>query len=405
MARRAGQGSEGYGGHWVTELAHHVTGASDIELGIATAYPGLNEARFQEGRVRYFVIPQPRRLSAFVMRKTDLRKCVAVIEEFKPDLIHVHGSERLYGLVKMSARTPVPMLVSLQGLLGSFSLARHFFGTLSLREILQSNRLLELPARLGLAWQYLDAKRGARREATILAAADGFLGRTEWDRAHSQAFNPTAPYFHVGEILRPAFYKNQWSLQNCERFSLIYTNAGHPSRGTENLLAAVAFLSREFPKIKLRLAGRVSTRSGYGRFIRDRIRRLGLSNHVELLGYIDDAAMAAELLRAQIFAITSYIENSPNSLAEAMLAGLPCVASFVGGIPSMVQDGDTGLLYPVDDVPLLAEKIRRIFTDDALASGLGANACNVARKRHDPKTVLSELTSAYRTVLASQRER
>ena len=402
MARHAGQGSEGYGGHWVTELAHHVIGAGDIELGIATAYPGLSEARFQEGRVRYFVIPQPRRLSAFAMRKTDLRKCIAVIEEFNPDLIHIHGSERLYGLVKVAARTPVPMLVSLQGLLGSFSPARHFFGTLSLREIMQSIRLLELPAKLGLVWQYLDARRGARREATILATADGFLGRTEWDRAQSQTFNPAAPYFHVGEILRPAFYANQWSLQNCERFSLIYTNAGHPSRGTENLLAAIAFLRREFPKIQLRLAGRISTRSGYGRFIRKRIRRLELSNCVELLGYIDDAAMATELLRAHVFAITSYIENSPNSLAEAMLTGLPCVASFVGGIPSMVQDEDTGLLYPVDDVPLLVQKIRRIFTDDVLASGLGANAYKMAHNRHDPKTVLSELTSAYRTVLASQ---
>ncbi|MHB8545074.1 MAG: glycosyltransferase [Leptospirales bacterium] len=157
MVRRAGQGNEGYGGHWVAELARHVTESGDIELGIATAYPGLHETRFQEDGVHYFVIPQPRRFPAFGMRKVDLRRCVAIIREFKPDLIHIHGSERFYGMVKVLARIPVPMLVSLQGLLGSFSLARHFFGTLSPREILKSVRPLELPARFGLAWQYLDA--------------------------------------------------------------------------------------------------------------------------------------------------------------------------------------------------------------------------------------------------------
>ena len=70
--------------------------------------------------------------------------------------------------------------------------------------------------------------------------------------------------------------------------------------------------------------------------------------------------MARELTRSHAFVISSYIENSPNSLAEAMLVGMPCVASFVGGIPSMVDDGRTGLLYPVDDVALLAAQIRQV---------------------------------------------
>ena len=79
------------------------------------------------------------------------------------------------------------------------------------------------------------------------------------------------------------------------------------------------------------------------------------------MGYLDGDAMVRELLRTHVFAITSYIENSANSLAEAMMVGMPCIASFVGGLPSMIHDNDTGLLYPVEDVPLLANKIRRIF--------------------------------------------
>lgn len=336
------------------------------------------------------------------MRSADLDKCADIMDQFKPDIIHIHGSERFYGMFKSLGLTETPVIISIQGLLGSFSKAHIFFGALSFREIIESCRLIELPVRLGLLWQFLDARRGAIREAKILASADGFLGRTAWDHAHTRVYNPNAFYCHVGELLRPAFDRIRWSLENCDRHTLIYTNAGHPNRGTENLLAAMALLRDEFPDIKLRLAGTVSTRNGYGRFVRRRIKSLGLSDCVEFLGYIDDETMARELTRAHVFTITSYIENSPNSLAEAMQVGLPCVASFTGGIPGMMQDGESGLLTPVGDIPVLADNIRRIFRDDELAVKLGRGASTAAAVRHNPETVVGQLMAAYNRVLSAE---
>lgn len=371
-----------------------------VSLGVATAFPGIPDSSFSDGNVRYFVVGQPRRLPTFACRESDLVKCAKIVADFQPDLIHIHGTERFYGLLKSRRLIDVPAVFSLQGLLGPYSRYANYFGALSPVEIFKSIRLIELPIRLGLIWQYIDIKRGARREAKMLSAVEGFLGRTEWDRAHAMTYNRNAAYFHVGEILRSAFYDSQWSLERCDRNTLIYTNAGHPRRGTENLLAAVALLRDEFPGIRLRLTGTVSTRSGYGRFIRRRIKELGIEDRVDLLGYLDDKAMAHELLRTHVFAITSYIENSPNSLAEAMLVGMPCVASYVGGIPDMVRDGDSGLLYPVEDVPLLANKIRRIFLDDDLAVRMGNAARSVANKRHNPKTIVEQLLAAYDKILA-----
>ena len=401
MYRHARAVNERHGGHWVAQLSRHLLEMEGIELGIAVAYPDLPESEFEENEVSYFIVPQPHRFHVFDMRMSDVKKCSAIIENFKPDLIHIHGCERFYGMVRASGKTTVPTFISIQGLLGSFSLARHFFGSLSLFDILRSLRLIELPVRLGLAWQYLYARMGARRETNILAGVDGFLGRTEWDRAYVKQYNPDAMYFYVGEILRPTFYENQWALNACNRYTLIYTNAGHPGRGTENLLAAVARLRVEFPAIRLRLAGVVSTRSGYGRFIRRRIRELGLDDRVDFLGYLDDQAMVSELLRSHVFAITSYNENSPNSLAEAMLVGMPCVASYVGGIPSMMRDNDTGFFYPADDIPLLTEMIRKLFVDDNLATRLADNAREVARESHDPGRIIGQLMTAYDKLLAS----
>ena len=163
-------------------------------------------------------------------------------------------------------------------------------------------------------------------------------------------------------------------------------------------------LRRDYPTIKLRLAGTVSERSGYGRFLRRRIDELGLEDAVEFTGFLDEARMTEALLRAHVFVIASYIENSPNSLAEAMLLGLPCVAGYTGGIPDMVESEVTGLLYPVGDVPLLADRIRRIFTDDRLATSLGANARGVALQRHDPELVTGQLLNAYKEFLAVIRD-
>lgn len=395
VAAAAGLGTTGFGGHWMSELAAQLRARPGITLGVVTAYGGLPDLTFEEDGVWYQVIGQPKRAPTFSGTRDEVARCAAAARQFGPDLIHFHGSERFFGLIKADGLVTTPAVVSLQGVLGPYSTFRNFFGALSPWDVLRATRLPELPLGLGLLHQYADMRRGARQEARILAAVEGVLGRTAWDEAWARQLNPAARYATVGEILRPAFRDLRWSLPACERHTLVYTNAGHPRRGTENLLAAVALLKPEFPALKLRLAGVVSERSGYGRFLRRRIRDLRITDAVEFLGYLDDAAMARELLRAHLFVISSYVENSPNSLAEAMLVGMPCVASYVGGIPSMVEDGRTGWLYPVDDIPLLAERIRTVLRDDEAASRVGEAAREVAVRRHDPARVTDQLLAAY----------
>ncbi len=403
VAAAAGNSTSGFGGHWMTELSERVASQPGLELGVATAFPGLPTMRFEQDSVSFYAIGQRRRASTYRGSRAELEECAAAVRHFGPDLIHFHGSERFFGLLKADGLVHTPAVVSLQGVLGPYSSYRNFFGALSPRDILRSTRLIELPLGLGLLWQYADIRRGAKQEARILAAVEGVLGRTDWDEAHARRLSPRARYCRVGEILRAPFREHRWSLAACERHALIYTNAGHPRRGTEDVLAAVAMLRDEFPAIRLRLAGVVSERSGYGRFLRRRIRSLGLTECVEFLGYLDGAAMARELTRAHAFVISSYIENSPNSLAEAMMTGMPCIASFVGGIPSMMDDGRTGFLYPVGDVAMLAAAIRRIFREDDAAVRAGAAAREVSEARHDPAAVTRQLLDAYDAVLGATR--
>jgi glycosyltransferase involved in cell wall biosynthesis len=187
---------------------------------------------------------------------------------------------------------------------------------------------------------------------------------------------------------------------------VIFTNGGgEPRRGIEILLRAMVIVRRQFPDAKLRLAGNIGTRRGYERLLHGMIAELGLSDAIEFWGYLDAPSMAAGLCRSHVFAIPSYIENSPNSLCEAMQAGLPSVATFTGGIPSLIDQGRTGLLFPLGDASLLADSIMRIFADDDLARRMGRAAWADASDRHAPERVLSQLLHVYNNVLTFGKER
>src|SRR5690606_18797557 len=108
--------------------------------------------------------------------------------------------------------------------------------------------------------------------------------------------------------------------------------------------------------------------------------------------------MVKEYLNCHVFICPSSIENSPNSLGEAQLLGVPCIASYVGGVPDMVEQEKTGLLYRFEEVEMLAQSIKRIFTDDSLAQKLSENGMVAASKRHDRHANMNQLLKIYRGI-------
>ena len=87
-------------------------------------------------------------------------------------------------------------------------------------------------------------------------------------------------------------------------------------------------------------------------------------------GPLDEEKICQRYLRSHVFVCPSSIENSPNSLGEAMILGVPCIASYVGGIPDMLKDREEGLLYQHNAPYMLAHHICEIFEDKMLACRL-----------------------------------
>ena len=162
-----------------------------------------------------------------------------------------------------------------------------------------------------------------------------------------------------------------------------------PEKGHETLLDAAAILVRECPDLRFRLIGAGPCRSA----IEARTRALGLGQHVELLGHRED--VPALLAEADLFVLPSRSEALPNGVIEAMAAGLPVVASGVGGLLDLIDDGRTGVLVPPGDAGALAAAVRGLVADPARAAALGRAAQQDARERYSFDRMVASFEDLY----------
>ncbi len=336
----------------------------------------------------------------------------ACIAEEKPNLVHVHGTEGVFAAMPGWVWGNVKRVVSVQGIILGY--CAHYMGGLSEEELARHRFVLR--KWLGLTkvsdiariWR---EERGGVGERRCFANFRHYLGRTQWDRAWVNYLCPSAVYHEVGEVLRTPFYSNNRHEDSIVPHS-IYCSAAvsYPLKGGHWLLRAVAALKSKYGDIRLTIAAGKKIlpvrgifdrlrRGEYDDFLWSEVVRLDLCDNVRLLPSLSDQAVAEELAQSEIFVLPSMIENSPNSLGEAMLSGVPSVATYVGGVPSLLENGKEGLLVPSGDPASLAAAIDRLFSDRDFARNCARNAYETALRRYNPQTVVDQLMSAYGEIL------
>ena len=108
--------------------------------------------------------------------------------------------------------------------------------------------------------------------------------------------------------------------------------------------------------------------------------QLGVADFVRFPGFLNMEGKTREANAADIFINTNHIDNMPVAVVEACAMGLPVVATSVGGIPDLLQDGETGLLVPDDDDAAMAAAIERLCRQPALAAKLSTNGRRLAER-------------------------
>ena len=392
-------------GGWVESMASRLKKIDSVQLAVACKTEKKNSFDKVIDGVRYFSLGYD--------VKTTLQEleiaCENIIEHFKPDVIQVEGTEFLHAkaMLNVGNRKNIPTVVSLQGILnGQY---QYQCGQLQIDDMMFSRSIRNIFS----AWMlHLRKTRWYKPRMTIerdtIAKAKNLIGRTTWDRAHAYKLNPEAKYYTCHRILREPFYRKDWDIQKIEKHSIYVGNGYYALKGVQYVIEALPQLIREYPDIKVYVAGvkpfeendkRPFYKKGYGLYLEKRIKDLGVGDHITFTGPLQAEDVADRLSKVHAYVLCSAAENSPNTLGEAMCIGTPCVAAYVGGVPDMATDGENALFYRNDDPALLAWNIKRIFDNDDLALKLSANGRKQARITHDAEKNAQTLYDIYNEIL------
>jgi glycosyltransferase involved in cell wall biosynthesis len=178
----------------------------------------------------------------------------------------------------------------------------------------------------------------------------------------------------------------------------VVANMNVETKGHTDLISAAAEVSREFPDAKFLLVGDGAERTR----LEVMTAELGLNKTVLFLGRRNDVPNL--LACCDLFVLSSWAEGLPNSVLEAMAAGLPIVATRVGGTPEIIEAGVTGILVSPRDSHALAVAISQLLGNRGFAKELGRSAQEHARAQFGFDRLLSELDSLYLEARPHERD-
>ncbi len=325
-----------------------------------------------------------------------------IIEKEKPDLLDIQGTETTYSAIIYLKNIKCPVLITLHGI--AYQCDRFYTRAFPTKSLFFDRTIVDNLAFKGVIEKKRLMKARANIENSILQSAKYVRGRTTWDRACVLSVNPKIKYFHEELILRDAFSKKAWDINNCIPHRIFTTQANSPLKSIYTLLEALSILKRTYNDVMLIVPGHPLRtgliRGGHDKTIAKLIKKLDLISNVQYTGNLSAEQMTDELIKARAFILQSEIENSPNSLAEAQMVGTPCISSFTGGTPDYIVHGETGFLYNSFDPVMAAMYIDRIFNDDEICLKMSLREREVANKRHDEISITNGLINIYQKIIA-----
>ena len=377
-----------------------------VDLYIAyTSHERTEIAAGKGNQVTFIAIPRSKKAVNQFDEQLE-NELVKVYDMIKPDAIHVFGTEFPHTLSVINASKKAgrnnSTIVSIQGLVSIYAghytanvpeWVTHFY---TVRDILRHCNIL------GAAKEF--EARG-RYEIEALKGAEHVIGRTDWDEACAKMFHPEIKYHFNNEILRDSFYQNEWKYENCDRHRIFMSQGGVPYKGFHYMIEALAVLKRQYPDVSLYITERdfVNPKglkekirlNSYQYYLRKLIIKYGLEKNIHFLGTLDEKQMCEQYLRANVFVLPSAIENSPNSLGEAMLLGTPTVVADVGGVKNMIEHEKEGFVYQHDAPYMIAHYAGKFFDMEGAAKEITDHAREHAAKIFDIGKNIDDLIAIY----------
>lgn len=392
---------------WVGALQLEVMKYSCVELAIAYISNDKNDVWSEQEGVRYYPIYRRNntldKLSHYhIMHRkwnsdfniTNVKK---IIDDFKPELIQSFGFE--CPLADIIGNTNIPVVTHIQGIINPL-LNSYLPSGLSLSKVIRyGSWFREILVNNGFSFGYNYMKTLSHRERELFSKCKYVCGRTKWDYAIVSLMAPHARYFHVDELLRPAFLNAPlWNYKDKNKKVIISTISENLYKGldliakTSNLLSSLTNLQYEWQIVGIHKHS--SLINLFSKIYNIDIRNLP----IRFMGVQSSDQIVNLLENADLYIHPSAIDNSPNSLCEAQLIGIPVIATNVGGISSLLPEG-SGLLVPYNAPYLLCEKIIELLNMPEKMKEIGKNGHHVAADRHNTNKVINQLLEMYNQII------
>lgn len=289
------------------------------------------------------------------------------------DVIHVHGTELQYASALINSKIKLPFITSIQGLI-----------TLCRKEL--KFTLGRKPIYWTLASQY---------EQFEIKNSNNFFVRTHWDKAFIKSTNPNAHLFECWEILRNEFYNHNHSFLGND---ILFMGGSTDLKGLDIVLMSFdKFLQMSKSNACLHIVGFVKEN-----FISNVIKNKNLqyvnNQNIVLHGTVNAQEICNLYSKCFCLYHPSLLDNSPNSVCEAQLAGLPVIATNVGGVSSLITDGENGLLVTKNMVEEHAAVLNKLYSNKDLQIKLSISAKKMATRRHDKKVIVANTINTYQKI-------
>lgn len=312
------------------------------------------------------------RMSLSTLYVRQKRRLARLLEQLRPDLVHAHGAD-VSGYIAIGCG--VPTVVTVHGLLAEC--ARY-----------QTNPTSRLRATLAA----FVTERHTVRRANHLIAISPFVSRYYGTDIRGQVHE-------IPNAVSPRFFQ---VARKPEPGRLLYAGRISHGKGLIELLQAVA---RNRARVSCLVLAGAAQDADYRARIAAKVEGLGLADKVTIAGLLDDRALLEEFGRANALILPSHQETAPMVVQQAMAAGLPVIATRVGGIPDQLDHEQTGWLFEPGNVEQLAALIGKVATDEGVGRKVADAARRVAEERFQAGAVARATTAVYRSVLASPNQR
>lgn len=311
-----------------------------------------------------------------------------IISDFEPDILHIFGTEFPHALAGARAfGNPSKTLVGIQGI--CTVIAKDYMAGIP-KKVQEGATFRDIIRHDSVKDQQNKFFERSKNEKELLIISNAVTGRTMFDKEFTEDVNPERIYYPMHETMRSSFYEGKWDINKIIPGRVFIGQGDYPIKGMHFLVEAVGMLKERCPELEIVVAGNSiidcnSLKSRlklpkYGQYLRQLIKKHNLSDSVKVLGPLTEEQMKEEYLKANLYVLPSYVENSPNTVAEAMLLGMPVVASDACGIPSVISENE-GFLFRRGDSTNLAERIEEVINLSKKHSKLLLDKCEKAYAR------------------------